>query len=76
MVCQIQEVLDLVVCDVLDNYMVEFRYAGESSYVFKPIVRMSQVRVCTRFDSLCVTSHCVVNVFSYSLKCICVVNNL
>jgi len=40
------------VCDVLDNYVVEFSYVGESSYVFKPIVRMSRVRVCNHLDSL------------------------
>jgi len=40
------------VCDALGNYLVEFRCVGESSYVFKPISRVSKVMGCNDLNSL------------------------
>jgi len=40
------------VCDGLGNYLVASRCAGESSYSFKPISRISKVRGCNNPNSL------------------------
>jgi len=40
------------VCDALGSYLVEFRCVGESSYAFKPISRISNVKGCNNSNSL------------------------
>jgi len=44
------------VYDVLGIYLVKCRCVGESSYVFKPIARISKVKGCNSSDSLLVKS--------------------